>query len=158
MRLRSIPAVPLVHVNRAVMVLEPPSDITIKIKEAASPSIHGSPLCLKNAQAEEQDLHLKSSDLALVGGSGADPVKKKRRGPKGPNPLSVKKKQVVQPSQDNRDIKHGEKRKRDLVDTEQINDDSGSAKTKRRRRKRHTTVDNAQDTSCVISNVPNRTK
>ena len=47
MRLRSIPAVPLVHVNRAVMVLEPPSDITIKIKEAASPSIHGVPVMSK---------------------------------------------------------------------------------------------------------------
>jgi U3 small nucleolar RNA-associated protein 23 len=38
-RLRTIPAVPLVHINRAVMVLEPPSDITIKTKEAASPFI-----------------------------------------------------------------------------------------------------------------------
>lgn len=122
-RLRSVPAVPLVHINRAVMVLEPPSDITIKTKEAA----------------EEQDLHLNPSELDLVGGLDADPAKRKRRGPKGPNPLSVKKKQVVQPSQGNVDIKLGEKRKRDALDTEQINGDkmaSGSGKTKRRRRKK----------------------
>lgn len=33
-KLRSIPAVPIVHVNRSVMVLEPPSDTTLKTKEA----------------------------------------------------------------------------------------------------------------------------
>lgn len=31
-KLRAIPAVPIVHVNRSVMVLEPPSDATLKIK------------------------------------------------------------------------------------------------------------------------------
>lgn len=33
-KLRSIPAVPIVHVNRSVMVLEPPSDATLKLKES----------------------------------------------------------------------------------------------------------------------------
>lgn len=33
-KLRSIPAVPIVHVNRTVMVLEPPSDVTVETKEA----------------------------------------------------------------------------------------------------------------------------
>lgn len=32
-KLRTIPAVPVVHVNRAVMVLEPPSDVTLAKKE-----------------------------------------------------------------------------------------------------------------------------
>lgn len=32
-RLRFIPGVPIVHVNRSVMVIEPPSDATMKIKE-----------------------------------------------------------------------------------------------------------------------------
>ncbi|KAJ6627222.1 Fcf1-domain-containing protein [Mycena sp. CBHHK59/15] len=32
-KLRTIPAVPIVHVNRSVMVLEPPSDTTLKTKE-----------------------------------------------------------------------------------------------------------------------------
>jgi U3 small nucleolar RNA-associated protein 23 len=82
------------------MVLEPPSDVTIKAKEAT----------------EEQDLHVKPSDLALVGTPNAEPVKKKRKGPKGPNPLSVKKKQVIRtPIADSR---VGEKRKRDALDAE----------------------------------------
>ena len=32
-KLREIPAVPIVHINRSVMVLEPPSDATLKSKE-----------------------------------------------------------------------------------------------------------------------------
>lgn len=47
-RLRTIPAVPLVHINRAVMVLEPPSDATIRRKEVVSPYVYScSLLCLK---------------------------------------------------------------------------------------------------------------
>lgn len=34
--LRDIPAVPIVHVNRSVMVLEPPSDATLEAKEKVS--------------------------------------------------------------------------------------------------------------------------
>lgn len=32
--LRNVPAVPIVHINRTVMVLEPPSDVTIQVKES----------------------------------------------------------------------------------------------------------------------------
>jgi U3 small nucleolar RNA-associated protein 23 len=108
-----------------------------------------------NAQTEEQDLHLKPSDLAIVGESKAEPAKKKRRGPKGPNPLSMKKKQVLRLSPDNRDTRVGEKRKRDVLDTEEQNDDmvaaSANATTKRRRRRKHTIADNVQLTSSEIS-------
>ena len=34
-KLRLIPAVPIVHINRAVMILEPPSDVTSKAKQQA---------------------------------------------------------------------------------------------------------------------------
>jgi len=75
-KLRAIPAVPIVHVNRSVMVLEPPSDATLKIKEST----------------EEQALHPTAPDMAFVPTKlPAEPLRKKK-GPKGPNPLSVKKK------------------------------------------------------------------
>lgn len=32
-KLRLIPAVPIVHVKRAVMILEPPSDVTLQVKQ-----------------------------------------------------------------------------------------------------------------------------
>jgi hypothetical protein len=31
--LRAIPGTPIVHINRSVMILEPPSDATLKVKE-----------------------------------------------------------------------------------------------------------------------------
>jgi U3 small nucleolar RNA-associated protein 23 len=50
-RLRAVPGVPIVHVNRSVMILEPPSDATLKVKEmvcAESPDINPDPQCLQN--------------------------------------------------------------------------------------------------------------
>lgn len=38
-KLRLIPAVPIVHINRAVMILEPPSDATLEAKKQACRSI-----------------------------------------------------------------------------------------------------------------------
>jgi U3 small nucleolar RNA-associated protein 23 len=35
-KLRLIPAVPIVHINRSVMILEPPSDATLKAKALVS--------------------------------------------------------------------------------------------------------------------------
>ncbi|TDL17079.1 Fcf1-domain-containing protein, partial [Rickenella mellea] len=83
-KLRLIAGVPIVHINRAVMVLEPPSDVTVSAK----------------ASAEEEKLHPSAPEVnALAGpgpGKGDDgegtEKRKKRKGPKGPNPLSVKKK------------------------------------------------------------------
>ncbi|KAJ6509241.1 Fcf1-domain-containing protein [Mycena vitilis] len=113
-KLRSIPAVPIVHVNRSVMVLEPPSDATIRSKE----------------YAEEQALHPTGSEQVLVrGSSSTEPPRKKKKGPKGPNPLSVKKKKVdvldkppakgrgkQTPTPAARQAAVGEKRKRDNAD------------------------------------------
>lgn len=75
-KLRQVPGIPLVYMNRSVMVMEP--------------------LSKKSAQASEA---LESSKL--TGGlndarsagiqSSAAPEPKKRKGPKEPNPLSVKK-------------------------------------------------------------------
>ncbi|KIM85441.1 hypothetical protein PILCRDRAFT_817463 [Piloderma croceum F 1598] len=76
-KLRTIPAVPIVHVNRSVMVLEPASDTTLKIKETT----------------EEQALY--PTDLALVPPQdNVESLHRKKKGPKAPNPLSVKKKKA----------------------------------------------------------------
>ena len=50
---------------------------------------------LKQAQAEDQKLHATAPDLALVGPSTAAEQPRKRKGPKGPNPLSMKKKKTI---------------------------------------------------------------
>ncbi|KAJ7139831.1 Fcf1-domain-containing protein [Mycena epipterygia] len=115
-KLRSIPAVPIVHVNRSVMVLEPPSDATIQSKE----------------HTEEQALHPTGSEQQTLKrpSTSTEPPRKKKKGPKGPNPLSVKKKKVesvAKPAVKDkgkgkeketpvRDAVVGEKRKRDETD------------------------------------------
>ncbi|KAI0815180.1 Fcf1-domain-containing protein [Irpex lacteus] len=86
-KLRNIPAVPMVHINRSVMILEPPSDATIRAKNAVS--------------AEQQSLKPSASELAHIASTSKVEEKtpqKKRKGPKGPNPLSVKKKKKDTPS------------------------------------------------------------
>ncbi|KIY45422.1 Fcf1-domain-containing protein, partial [Fistulina hepatica ATCC 64428] len=76
--LRGVPGVPIVHVNRSVTILEPPSDVTLRHK----------------ALTEDQAQEASTSERALVApvDGNAPPPRKKRKGPKGPNPLSVKKK------------------------------------------------------------------
>ena len=44
--LRSVPAVPVVHINRSVMILEPPSDITLRAKELVGSYLTFKPLSL----------------------------------------------------------------------------------------------------------------
>ncbi|ESK98374.1 rrna-processing protein utp23 [Moniliophthora roreri MCA 2997] len=132
-KLRTVPAVPLVHINWSVMVLEPPSDTTIKAKQ----------------EAEEKSLHAPASAIASAPTTTEHP-RKKRKGPKGPNPLSVKKKQTVEQFPQNvrnRDqvvpststdmaAQVGEKRKRDDNDGDEGGGDDGTASTSGRRRKR----------------------
>jgi len=140
-KLRTIPAVPIVHVNRSVMVLEPPSDATLKTKE----------------MKEEEALHPSAPDMALAGASTvAEPVRKRKKGPKGPNPLSVKKK-IQAPAIENKgkikmksvadgkEISVAEKRKRGAADEsddgeEQFSPEEGvprqGSKSRKRKRKR----------------------
>ncbi|GJE86045.1 PIN domain-like protein [Phanerochaete sordida] len=83
-KLRKIPAVPVVHINRSVMILEPMSETTAEAKE----------------KAEQAQMLPSAAEAAKVaqGKPAEEPPRKKRKGPKGPNPLSVKKKKVQQPS------------------------------------------------------------
>ncbi|KAJ7042537.1 Fcf1-domain-containing protein [Mycena alexandri] len=158
--LRSIPAVPIVHVNRSVMVLEPPSDATIRSKE----------------QMEEQALHPTGSEKRTLAGpsTSAEPPRKKKKGPKGPNPLSVKKKKVDStpkpPAKDKgkekekpavgvRDAAVGEKRKRETDDREKVASeqqvgDAQQDQPKRKKKRRRKAVDNtvvAAESTSVLS-------
>jgi len=122
-RLRSIPGVPIVHLNRSVMVLEPPSDATLEAKR----------------DTEEKALLPSAPERGQVVGPGAEePPKKKRKGPKGPNPLSVKKKKV---KTDDGAQATGSKRKREGDHSSRLQGDGDNGvtfedKSKRKRRKK----------------------
>jgi U3 small nucleolar RNA-associated protein 23 len=108
---------------------------------------------------EENSLNPTSlPDRALIAASTPAPlVKKKRKGPKGPNPLSVMKKKpkprlIPEPivaetktkgdarEQDAKEMKAGQKRSREDGEGEP-HDESHSRKRRRRRRRKDTTVE-----------------
>ncbi|KAL4243483.1 PIN domain-like protein [Abortiporus biennis] len=123
-KLRATPAVPIVHINRSVMILEPPSDITLQAKER-----------------EEQKLLLPSaSETSRLQTTPVqtEPPKKKKKGPKGPNPLSVKKKKPA--TAQNNEVSSGAKRKRDNDEggedhAEKVSEAAHSGHKRKRRRK-----------------------
>lgn len=129
-QLRTVPATPIVHVNRSVVILEPPSDVTLQAK----------------ARAEEQVLHATVLDKGHTPTSTTDhPPMKNKKGPKGPNPLSVKKKKPPTPVQpkakptDITTIKAGVKRQQEDTDREDAeaggSDILGNQRKRKRRRK-----------------------
>lgn len=94
-QLRQVPGVPLIFMNRSVMVMEPLSHASSKF-------------------AEEVELRKLTGGLnnALTAGyinkddepenEGEDQPRKKRKGPKGPNPLSIKKKKSDTPAKEDK--------------------------------------------------------
>jgi len=125
-KLRLIPAVPVVHVNRSVMILEPPSDTTLRAKELA----------------EQKTLLPSSSEASRLAPapSESEPPKKKRKGPKGPNPLSVKKKKTTmaanprEPPKLMEQEQSGKKRKREEQDGTQVVEGARPGRKRKRRR------------------------
>jgi U3 small nucleolar RNA-associated protein 23 len=115
-KLRNVPGVPLVYINRSVMILEPPSPATTHVKEEREKSKIGlsreeAIVLGKRKRGPSEDVSgARRVEAAHVGGedessdesgndSPAQPEeseamekkKKKRKGPSGPNPLSAKK-------------------------------------------------------------------
>ncbi|KAG8793689.1 hypothetical protein FRC12_001931 [Ceratobasidium sp. 428] len=78
-KLRKIPAVPVVHINRSVMVLEPCSEATMKSKNESDVTAMG----VREPEAKA---------LASTSTPAAPEPVHRRKIAKGPNPLSVKKK------------------------------------------------------------------
>ncbi|KAM6498268.1 Fcf1 domain containing protein [Amanita muscaria] len=120
-KLRDVPGVPLLHINRAVLILEPPSDATLKAKEAAV----------------GKALHAPAHELPLLEPSiHQDPPRKKKKGPKGPNPLSVKKKKIKPAATPEITAKVTAKRKRDGGDSGNDAPESSNPATTQRKRRR----------------------
>ncbi|KAI6117791.1 Fcf1-domain-containing protein [Pisolithus thermaeus] len=118
-KLRLVPGVPIIHINRSVMILEPPSEETIRVKQ----------------QKEQQALHPAAAELAKLPQQPSNPPRKKK-GPKGPNPLSVKKKVTGPTSMRSTPsspggLSIGVKRKREE------NNQQPTATCKRKRRRKH---------------------
>lgn len=151
--LRTIPAVPIVHIKKSVMILEPPSETTLSVKaevRLSTPNLlcrrlttlnddrfpHGPSFC---PQAEESALHPTTPERGTlpVAPSKPDTLVRRKKKAKGPNPLSVKKKKAKQPpppvqrgkGEPQGEAKAGVKQKR-----EDGEGDDGEAKRPKRRK------------------------
>ncbi|KAH8551401.1 rRNA processing protein Utp23 [Umbelopsis sp. PMI_123] len=100
--LRSIPGVPLIHINRSVVVLEPPSQATKnKIAEIEKVKTQPNEKELSFMKKKKKEMKEQQKKVLTQDENGeqkeAPSKKRKRNGPKQPNPLSVKKKKKQPP-------------------------------------------------------------
>ncbi|CAG8449227.1 10367_t:CDS:2 [Ambispora leptoticha] len=83
-RLRGIPGVPLLYINRTVLIFEPPSYITLEKAKQIE--------IAKTLPSTDEINFLKMANSDAKNKIDIKPkTKKKRKGPKQPNPLSCKK-------------------------------------------------------------------
>lgn len=116
----------MIYIRRAVMIMEPPSPVSLDRKEAL----------------ERQKLGgIEGSGKRKRGNDGDEKVKKKKKGPKEPNPLSIKKKKKLEGATiEAKEIttEEGGKESKDIQsDSNVIGDVTEETRRHKRRRKHH---------------------
>jgi len=138
--LRRIPGIPLIYINRSVMILEPPSPATTnRVKEIeynkTIPTNYENTIIKNNTDTPEET-----------------PKSKKRKGPKQPNPLSCKKKKVNPAQQQQK------KKKESEVEEKTEEENIEVEKPKKRRRRRNKKKKNTAETNDDTKNETNQEK
>ncbi|KND94977.1 rRNA-processing protein utp23, partial [Tolypocladium ophioglossoides CBS 100239] len=154
--LRAVRGVPLIYIKRSVMILEPMSDESAQTRARAERGKFRAEIKKalgkrkRDEKAEDSDEDGEDGKRPSWAGAddskGAEKAKKlKRRGPKGPNPLSVKKAKKVQ----------GDALSKGAQPTEKATADT-PAKRKRRRKNKslggEVTCGGADDSAAVVAN------
>lgn len=108
-KLRRIPGVPIIHINRAVMILEPLSDASIKIsKKMEQEKLYKGLNDAKYAGIKKDDDDNDDENDEDAENKKDTKVKKRKIGPKQPNPLSMKKRKTNKSDQKNVETKEGD--------------------------------------------------
>jgi U3 small nucleolar RNA-associated protein 23 len=134
--MRAIPGVPMIYIKRAVMIMEPPSPTSVARRDTREREKLGSVEKRKRVEDDGDD-------------GEADPARKKRKGPKEPNPKSVMKKKKKPNAVEKR---NEEKKSADgdaLVTDNIVGEVSGSVRRSKsvRRRKSHKKASKETDNS-----------
>lgn len=111
-KLRKIPGIPLIYMNRSVMVMEPLSDASKKYNENIENLKLTAGLNSKDAGKLDEIKDNNTSVEEEKGKDGEVKKSKKRKGPKEPNPLSVKKKKKVVNNDESQEKKKKPNRRR----------------------------------------------
>ena len=95
---RGVKGVPLIYVKRSVMILEPMAEGSLDVREGAEREKfraglkkRGAGVLAKRKRMEDADGGTNGFQAQDSDGNETLPKKRRVRGPKGPNPLSVKK-------------------------------------------------------------------
>ncbi|KAG8421093.1 hypothetical protein J3458_002999 [Metarhizium acridum] len=155
--LRGVRGVPLIYIKRSVMIMEPMSDESVRLRAREERSKFRAglkPTIGKRKRAERDDGGEEDDDDGNVmatdkGTEPKPPAKKsKRPGPKGPNPLSVKKKAKKQTD--------GTSKPKKTAKTAETEEKSGEApaKRKRKRKSKSTNADSAGEGGSGETNAP----
>jgi U3 small nucleolar RNA-associated protein 23 len=97
--MRKVAGVPLVYISRSVMIMEPMADATERVKEreergklrAGLKNRRGEQVGVKRKRDMEESANDGTEKERDAEESSRGAPKRRKRGPKGPNPLSVKK-------------------------------------------------------------------
>lgn len=151
---------PLVYVKRSVMIMEPMAESSMNVREGMErgkfrTGLRGRGLgagAKRKMEEGESDTEGNRAKIVKDGDQGEERVFKKKRvrGPKGPNPLSMKKSKKEKADDEQRDEDHGLSNiksagPRDRHDTEADGsniieeplDDAQNPLTKRKRKRKH---------------------
>ncbi|KAG0135903.1 Fcf1-domain-containing protein [Tuber indicum] len=137
--LRAIPGVPLIYINRSVMIMEPMAPISAMKRERGEREKFRTGIVDTRPKAGAKRKRLPEKE-----GGGDEKKKKKRKGPKGPNPLSVKKKIMPKPAAPKPEASTPKSGASKPVGCgESTNGADNKEKKKRRRKHRSTKIDGA---------------
>ena len=152
---RTVKGVPSIYVKRSVMVMEPMADASVGVRDSLERGKLRDGLKTKGEKrkretSEEEDKDRGTEGRGLVDGGGQK-KKRKSRGPKEPNPLSVKKskREVAKGSNTTSTSgvqELGKATVQRAVASETSLDEVLQASSKTRRRKKHKSVQGATGT------------
>lgn len=140
--LRAVPGVPLVYINRSVMIMEPMAPISAmkREREERGKFVAGiKDTRPKQTKRKREEEGVEGEVEQEEGSEGKDKKKRiKRRGPKGPNPLSVKKKKPSGEGGNHREagVEGAAKTRSGEVRVEGDGDGDGDGEAKKRKRRR----------------------
>ncbi|OMJ22953.1 rRNA-processing protein utp23 [Smittium culicis] len=143
--LRKVAGTPLLHINRAILILEPPSSSTLS-KQKAVESAKTGISAEEKARLTKLALLDKANDPKPVVDKAKANKRKKRVGPKQPNPLSIKKSKKSVDADSHPPINRGPAVPTDAPNSASLDGDGSSnantsSKPKRKRKRKSKSTD-----------------
>ena len=159
--MRSIMGVPLVYINRSVMIMEPMAGATGEYREKEEKGKFRAGLkrgsgSLKRKREDDGDGVVGEREIETRGEDEQPQKKKKvRGGPKGPNPLAIKKPKKRVEGDGTTSASRGDSRKESWINLNQEAADGSEPKAKRKRKRKHKSATEGGETG-VVTEVADR--